>query len=388
MRIGIINIGKLVSGNIKKPLLDADAILIENGVIAEVGKEREISTEKADMIIDAKGMVLTPGLIDSHVHVAIGDFTPRQLTLGFIESAMHGGVTSMISAGEVHVPGRPVDPAGVKALAILAAKSYSRFRPGGVKVHGGGLILEPGLTEQDFKEMAREGVRFIGEIGLGKVSIPDEAAEMVRWARKYGIKSMMHVGGTSLPEVPVITADDVIKVNPDVAAHINGGPTSPSLEDVKKLITQSKMGLELVQCGNLKTMINACKIARDEDALYRIVLGSDAPSGTGVIPLGILRSISQIASLAEVPAEVAIAMATGNTARIYGLNTGIIEEGREADIVIMDKPIGSVGKDALEALCVGDLPGIAMVMIDGEVRTFKSRNTPPPTKTVSVERRA
>jgi enamidase len=387
LRIGIIHIGKLVSGNIEEPLLDADAILIENGTIVKVGRERKISAEKADMTIDAKGMVVTPGLIDSHAHVAIGDFTPRQLTTGFIESAMHGGVTSMISAGEVHVPGRPRDPAGVKALAILAAKSYARFRPGGVKVHGGGLILEPGLTEKDFEEMAREGVRFIGEIGLGKVSIPDEAAEMVGWARRHGIKSMMHVGGTSLPEVPVITADDVIDVDPDVAAHVNGGPTSPSLEDVKKLITQPKIGLELVQCGNLRAMIEAVKRARGEGALNRIILGNDAPSGTGVIPLGMLRSISQISSLAGISAEVAIAMATGNTARIYGLRTGVIEEGREADIVVMDKPIGSVGGDALEALSVGDLPGIAMVMIDGEVRTFKSRNTPPSTKAVSVERR-
>jgi enamidase len=377
-----------VSGNIKEPLLAADTILIEHGSIVKVGKEREIKVEKADQIIDAKGMIVTPGLIDSHVHVTIGDFTPRQLTIGFIESAMQGGVTSMISAGEVHVPGRPRDPAGVKALAILAAKAYNKYRPGGVKVHGGALILESGLLKTDFEEMAREGVRFIGEIGLGKVSIPDEAAKMVRWARQLGIKSMMHVGGTSLPEVPVITADDVINVNPDVASHINGGPTSPSLEDGKKLITQSQMGLELVQCGNLKTMIEVAKIAHGENALHRIILGNDAPSGTGVLPLGILRSISQISSLTEIPAEVTIALATGNTARIYGLKKiGIIEEGREADIVVMDKPIGSVGKDALGALSAGDLPGIAMVMIDGEVRTFRSRNTPPSTQAVSIEQR-
>jgi enamidase len=377
-----------VSGNIKEPLLAADAILIDNGTIVKVGREREISVEKADQIIDANGMVVTPGLIDSHVHVTIGDFTPRQLTIGFIESAMHGGVTSMISAGEVHVPGRPRDPVGVKALAILAAKAYSKYRPGGVKVHGGALILESGLSKPDFEEMAREGVRFIGEIGLGKVSIPDEAAKMVRWARQLGIKSMMHVGGTSLPEVPVISADDVINVNPDVAAHINGGPTSPSLEDGKKLITQSQMGLELVQCGNLKTMIEIAKIAYGENALHRIILGNDAPSGTGVIPLGILRSISQISALTEIPEEVVIAMATGNTARIYGLKKiGIIEEGRAADIVVMDKPIGSVGEDALGALSAGDLPGIAMVMIDGEARTLRSRNTPPSTKAVSIEQR-
>jgi enamidase len=386
VKVAIVNVGKLVSGDIERPLLDADAILIENGKIARVGKEREVITERCDVVIDVKGMVVAPGLIDSHAHVAIGDFTPRQMTVGYIESSMHGGVTTMISAGEVHVPGRPTDSSGVKALAILAAKAYSKFRPGGVKVYGGGLILEPGLTEKDFEEMAREGVKHTGEIGLGRVKIPDEAAQMVRWARKYGIKSMMHTGGTSLPEVPIISADDIIEVNPDVAAHINGGPTAPSLDDVKKLITKSEVGLELVQCGNLKVMIEAVKMARGEGALHRVILGNDAPSGTGVIPLGILRSISQLSSLANIPPEVAIAMATGNTARIYGLNCGVIEEGRDADLIVMDKPIGSVGGDALRALSVGDIPGIAMVMIDGEVRALISRNTPPPARRCEVRR--
>ena len=63
-----------------------------------------------------------PGLIDSHVHVTFGDYTPRQKTVGFLESYTHGGVTACISASEVHVPGRPRDPAGVKALAIAGAK--------------------------------------------------------------------------------------------------------------------------------------------------------------------------------------------------------------------------------------------------------------------------
>ena len=46
-----------------------------------------------------------PGLIDSHAHPVFGDFTPRQQTQNFIESGLHGGVTTVISAGEVHLPG-------------------------------------------------------------------------------------------------------------------------------------------------------------------------------------------------------------------------------------------------------------------------------------------
>ena len=95
----------------------------------------------------------------------LGDFTPRLNTLGFMEGSMHGGVTSMISAGECHTPGRPKDAAGTKALAIVAHKSSENARPGGVKLHGGALILEKGLVEKDFEELAKEGVWLVGEIG-------------------------------------------------------------------------------------------------------------------------------------------------------------------------------------------------------------------------------
>jgi len=66
-------------------------------------------------------------------------------------------------------------------------------------------------------------------------------------------------------------------------------------------------------------------------------------------------------------------MATGNTARVYKLPVGVIEPGREADMCIVDAPIGSVGKTALEALRAGDLFGISMVLIDGQIKIGRSR---------------
>ncbi len=152
------NIGTIVSGDIADPILEGDGIVIEDGKIMEAGFLSGMTPEKGVRVIDCGGMTVTPGLIDSHCHVVLGDWAPRQQQVGFLDSAVHGGVTTFISAGEVHLPGRPKDPAGTKALAILASKSFSNFRPGGAKVIGGGLILEKGLTREDFAEMAREGV--------------------------------------------------------------------------------------------------------------------------------------------------------------------------------------------------------------------------------------
>jgi len=376
--LAIKNIGILVTGDINNPISKANTIIVEDGKIKKVGDEELLEEFHCDKIIDANGTTVAPGLIDSHVHPVVGDFTPRQNMLGFIDSSLHGGVTTMISAGECHTPGRPKDVEGTKALALLAYKSSKNARPAGVKLHGGALILEKGLTEKDFEELSNQGVWIVGEVGLGTVNNPKEAAPMVEWAKKYGFKVMMHTGGTSIPGSSTVTAQDVMTVNPDVVSHLNGGPTAISLNEVKKLIDESSFALELVQCGNFKVLKQAVEWLNEKGQLYRIILGNDAPSGTGVITLGILRSIAYIASVAGIPAEKAICMATGNTARVYGLNVGIIEEGREADFVIMDTPMGSTGEDCIKALEAGDLPGISMVIIDGNIIVSKSRNTPPP----------
>ena len=382
----IKNIGALVSGDISNPLLNADTLIIEGGLIQSIGNEKALNITGVDQVMDVGGMTVTPGLIDSHCHPVLGDFTPRQKMLDFIESSLHGGVTTAISAGEVHLPGRPKDVAGTKALAILAAKSFANARPSGVKVLGGSVILEPGLQEKDFEELAREGVRVVAEIGLGGVKSPKEAVPMVKWAKKYGMVVMMHTGGTSIPGSATVSADDVIATDPDIVSHINGGPTAVSFAEAEKLIRKTALILEIVHCGNSKMIVEVMRIVKEVKAYPRIIIGNDAPSGTGVIPLGILRVINFLASLCGVKAEEAIAMATGNTAKVYRLNRGVIGVGREADLVIMDAPMGSVGKDALSAIEAGDIPGIGAVLIDGQMKIGVSRNTPPPNGKIVISK--
>ena len=380
MKTLIKNIGAIVSGDIAHPLLDADSVVVADGTIAAVGRALDVD---ADTVIDARGSTVIPGLIDSHCHPVFGDFTPRQRTVDFIESGLNGGLTTMISAGEVHLPGRPKDITGLKALAVVAAKAYANLRPAGVKVHGGAPILELGMVEEDFAEMARHGVKLVGEIGLGSVKTGKDAAPMVRWAKQHGMTVTIHTGGPSIAGSNPISAEVVLEADPHVVGHINGGTTSMSEREIDSLVA-TQMALEIVHCGNGKTALHTLRRAKEAQALHRIIIGNDAPSGTGVVPLGILRVIAHLASLGDVSPEVAICMATGNTARVYGLPVGVIEPGREADLCIVDAPVGSVGVTALQALTVGDLFGISMVLIDGQIKIGRSRNTPPAARAAEV----
>jgi enamidase len=376
----IRNIGQIVSGDIAKPLLDGDSIVTADGKIVAVGRGLD---DDADTVIDARGSTVVPGLIDSHCHPVFGDFTPRQRTIDFIDSGLNGGITTMISAGEVHLPGRPKDIVGLKALAIVAAKAYANARPAGVKMHAGAPILELGMVEDDFAEMAKAGVKLVGEIGLGSVKTGKDAAPMVRWAKKHGMTVTIHTGGPSIAGSNTISGEVVLEADPDVVGHINGGTTSMSEREIDALVA-TQMALEIVHCGNGKTALHALRRAQEAKATQRIIIGLDAPSGTGVVPLGILRVLAHLVSLGGLAPEEAVCMATGNTARVYKLPVGVIAPGREADFCIVDAPIGSQGRTALEALRVGDLFGVSMILIDGQIKIGRSRNTPPATRAAEV----
>ncbi|HEX7966922.1 MAG TPA: amidohydrolase family protein [Stellaceae bacterium] len=378
-KLVICNIGLMLSGDLKRPILDADTIVAVDGRIAAVGKQKDCDTDAPDRIVDAKGATVCPGLIDSHVHPVFGDWTPRQSQLGWIDSFLNGGVTTMISAGEVHLPGRPRDIVGLKALAITAQRAFSAFRPGGVKVLAGAPVIEKEMTEQDFRDLAAAGVTMLGEIGLGGVKTGDEAKRMVGWARAHGIQSTIHTGGPSIPGSGLIDADVVLETDADVIGHINGGHTALPLDQVRCLCERCHRAVEIVHNGNELAALHALRTTLELGQAERVILGTDSPAGSGVQPLGILRMVAFLSSIGNVPAEQVFCFATGNTARVRNLGCGILEKGRAADFVIMDRAQHSAGRDLLDSVRKGDLPGIGMVIIDGLVRIGRSRNTPPAT---------
>src|SRR5258708_887721 len=202
---------------------------------------------------------------------------------------------------------------------------------------------------------------------------------MVGWARKYGIQSTIHTGGPSIPGSSWIDKDIVLAADADVIGHINGGHTALRDDQIVALCEQSPRALEIVHNGNEKAALLTLRTARELKKLDRVILGTDSPAGSGVQPLGIFRMISMLSSLGEMPAEGAVCFATGNTARIRKLDCGLIERGRAATFVMIDRAQQSPGKPVLESMQRGDLPGVGMVIIDGAVSAQRSRNTPPAT---------
>lgn len=397
MRTLLTGCGTIATGDRVAPLATGNSVRIEDGRISAVGA---VPDEGADLVYDLGGATLIPGLIDAHSHPVLGDYTPRQQALGWTGRMPHGGVTTLISAGETHWPGRQKD--GAEAAAICrAAYLSSRGRAADApRVFGGALLLDAGITEADIDALHASGVRLLGEIGLGSEKRVERIAELVAHAKNLGWVAPLHYGGASVPGSSVVGLDMATAVQPTVISHANGGPTARPLEEVLELIDHTDCAIEIVFAGNMRAAAAIVAHLAGRAELHRLQLGTDTPSGTGVVPLGMLRLLTELAAATGIAPEELLCAATGDTAARYGLSAaepgqrgesghassdlGRIVPGAVADLVVLDAPLGAELPDAFSAMRAGNVPAVAGVFIDGVLAVGKSVATPPPLRALGL----
>lgn len=380
------DIGLLVHGDAAVTPLRDTTLVIEDGIIVGIG----VDAAAPDQVLSAGGLTVMPGLVDGHVHPTFGEWTPAQDAIGWIHNYLHGGTTSMVSAGELHIPGLAFDaltPELVLSIAITSKHTTGRMRPSGVKVNAGTVLLVPGMTEEHFDRAHREGIDQLKFIFYDWNRLGDgEAQRYVQWAHERGMTVKLHSGGVSRSGSSKVAGSDVVlAVRPDIVGHISGGPIPPPDADIIAIIDGlPDTHVEVCSSNNYRaTTIVAEELIR-RGRLDRLTLGTDTPGGTGVIPRGMLRAVCFLASVCGVDPLAAVAAATGQTARAHGLGTGLIAEGMPADLVVLGPITGSMATDALESFALGDLPGIASVLVDGvPLVAQRSEQTPPPSRSVT-----
>ena len=382
----IQNIGEFFTGDIAAPTAPVRALLIEGGRIASLDPPQNTA---ADRVLDAQRGAVLPGLIDGHVHPVFGEWTPTQDAIGWIGNYLHGGTTSMVSAGELHTPGLDytnLTPDLVTSLAEVTRATTGRVRWSGVKLLAGTVLLVPGMGEAHFDRLAKAGVRMAKFIFYPLLRDRDEARRYVAMCRERGIRVKVHTGGVSRSGLSQMCGYDILSwLEPDIAAHVSGGPIPMSDADLLRTIDETKFWLEICSSGNDRSTLLAARRLKETGRLGRLTLGTDTPGGTGVIPRGMLRNICYLAGVCGLAPGEAIACATGNTAQAHGLEAGVLRAGAPADLLIAAPVEGSHGTTLADAIAHGDLPGISHVFVDGEpVVDGRSRQTPPPARVPTV----
>ncbi len=380
MRTLLKNIGEFFTGDIAAPMAPVRAVLIEDGRIAAVPPPGD---RRADRVLDVAGGAVLPGLVDGHVHPVFGEWTPTQDAIGWIGNYLHGGTTSMVSAGELHTPGldyTSLTPDLVTALAEVTRATTGRVRWSGVKLLAGTVLLVPGMTNTHFDRLAKAGVKTAKFIFYPLLRDPAEAKLYVRRCRERGIRVKVHTGGVSRSGLSQMCGYDILAwLDPDIAAHVSGGPIPMSDADLLRTIAETRFALEICSSGNDRSTLLAARRMKELGRLDRLTLGTDTPGGTGVIPRGMLRNICYLAGVCGLSAAEAIAVATGNTAKAHGLDVGVLRPGAPADLLVAAPVEGSSGKPLAATSAHGDLPGISHILVDGEpLVDGRSRQTPPP----------
>ena len=331
MRVAITNIGTILSGDWRAPFAEGDAVVCEDGLIESVGAADGVDLDSCDVVIDAGGATVAPGLIDSHVHLAFGDFTPRQNTVGYLESYVHGGTTTVLSAGEVHIPGRPTDVAGVKALAVAAHKCYENYRPGGMRVHAGSLLLEPGLTPEDFAAVRADGV-WLTKAGFGAVESAKDYVELVAMAKEAGLVTTLHTGGCSIPGTfPVTGRGRARHRSRHLVPHQRrpGRHRGPLLRRDRRRDSDGHAGVRRGQPAHWHPR------RRSRPPPRRVRPPADRHRHPHRQRDHAARECSTrsstMAAVSDLEVTDLIGAATGNVARVFGLNNGLIAPGRDAD---------------------------------------------------------
>ncbi|MDH7797621.1 MULTISPECIES: amidohydrolase family protein [unclassified Beijerinckia] len=381
------NIGEFFTGDIAAPTADVRSLLVQDGRIAALNVAADA---KVDAVINAKGSAVLPGLVDGHVHPVLGEWTPTQDAIGWVGNYLHGGTTTMVSAGELHAPGldyNNLTPDLVTALAEVTRQTTGRVRWSNVKLHAGTVLLVPGMTEAHFDRLAKVGAILAKFLFYPLGTNPEEAQRYVRWCRERGIRTKVHTGGVSRSGLSQICGYEILSwLQPDIAAHVSGGPIPMSDADLDRVIDETSFALEICTSGNYRSTLLAARRLRERGQLHRMTLGTDTPGGTGVVPRGMLRNICYLASVCDLTPAEAIAVASGNTALAHGLDVGFLREGAPADFLICGPVEGSAGTSLADAIAHGDLPGISYAFIDGKpVVSGRSEQTPPSRYTIKLE---
>ena len=375
MKIAIANLGHIVSGDWRNPFVAGDTIVTDGDRLAAVGAVAAKDIESADVVIDAGGMTAIPGLIDSHVHITFGDYTPRQRTVGYLESYLHGGITTVDLGFRSACARPPARSRRRQGAGVAAQRCFASYRPGGMRVIAGSVILEPGLTAADFTELAGKGV------GSPKPALVRSRPPTItcRWSRREKRRPDHHLPHRRLIDTGLWRDHrrSSVEMHPHVSFHINGGPTAMPDRDFERVIRESEIALQVCTAGNLRTALLCARLA-DRTRRFRPLHHRDrTPTGSGVMPLGMLYTMAHLASLTAMTPEQSICAATATMRASTASIPAMLKPATAADIVLIDAPDGGTQKTALAAIKHGDIAAIGAVVTAGVPRFVgRSRNTP------------
>jgi dihydroorotase len=292
-----------------------------------------LSASEASDVIDASGKIVTPGLIDLHVHVAAPDLTPAML--------LPDGVTSMVDGGSAGAD-------TIDALVSVARTAPNRVRMflnvarTGVTGPGELLTIDAADVEAGRAAMARHREWIVGvKVRLSESVAGDHDLEAVRRARALAgaLPVMLHVGQTYSPLPRIL---ELLQPG-DIVTHIYSPPPHSLLDDNGHVLPDIKAararGIRF-DVGNGRTAHITWPVVdtATKDGFWADTISSDVTGPGRTFRVFDLPTVVSKFLMLGLPLDRAIACVTSQAARNVSVFKGLgtLAPGSPADVAVME----------------------------------------------------
>ncbi|MFP3950047.1 MAG: amidohydrolase [Candidatus Micrarchaeia archaeon] len=395
----LIKGAKIITQNPNRETMEGD-ILIEGGRIAKAGKG--LPKEGVEKVLDGKGKIVFPGLVNAHTHGAMG------LLRGYGEGLpLHRWLEEKIWPAEEKLNKEDIywgTLLGAIEMVRSGTTCFNEMYMFGIRhmvdavsevgiraVLGKGVYDKSGerSAESEMKELEKK----TGEIrnmhprvkmGVAAHSVYTCSGELLREAKKFakkeGMVFHMHAGET---REEIFRALKEKKMRPveylDSLGLVDSGSVLAHMGWVTKreISIAGKKGANIVHCpvSNLKLATGGiCPVPEFEESGANVALGTDGAASNNSLDMletmkyALLMQKHRYWDAGRYPEENAWDAATINGAGALGIDGGSIAEGKVADMVFADAKavnLAPLHRD-LRSIIYSINPGnITDVMVDG-----------------------
>lgn len=346
--------------------IENGVVVIENGTIKEIGTSTQCSAEK---IIDAKGSVLMPGLINTHCHAGMTIFrgyaddmqlqdwlenhiwpAEAQLTDEDIYAGTRLACLEMIRSGTIAFAdmyihenrvAQAVDEAGIRAALSYGMIDFGDKEKADKELKEGMEFVKawngkadgridtmygphaPNTCSRDFlirvKEQAvKDNVKI-------HIHVLETEAELNYMKENFGMCSIHFLKDIEFWGTDVIAAHGVWLSDGDI-----------------KILAEYGVNISHNPVSNMKLASGICPVSKLLNEGANVCLGTDGCASNNNLDMfeemrtaALLQKVSTM-DPTVLPARTVLEMATVNGAKALGINSGMLKEGYNADMIIVD----------------------------------------------------